>query len=204
MNGGLIMNTKNNILDKLVGILIKGKNINLNYFLIIILISSNIVVLLLDLIACIFHFIPVISGVIVACTVFVMWTCCLLEYRRDKNSPKVRYIYASFMFLGIMEITFLLGYDIFYSVSYVIPLLFVVFLDIKLIIFISTYVVLINIGSTIKNLVTGYMQTGDKIEVDEIVFMLVQNSTTICFVLVLVGVAYIIKKMNEIKVSEIT
>lgn len=197
------MNTKNNILDKLVGILIKGKNINLNYFLIIILISSNIVVLLLDLIACIFHFIPVISGVIVACTVFVMWTCCLLEYRRDKNSPKVRYIYASFMFLGIMEITFLLGYDIFYSVSYVIPLLFVVFLDIKLIIFISTYVVLINIGSTIKNLVTGYMQTGDKIEVDEIVFMLVQNSTTICFVLVLVGVAYIIKKMNEIKVSEI-
>jgi methyl-accepting chemotaxis protein len=33
--------------------------------------------------------------------------------------------------------------------------------------------------------------------------MLVQNSTTICFVLVLVGVAYIIKKMNEIKVSEI-
>ena len=50
-----------------------------------------------------------------------------------------------------------------------------------------------NIVCTARNIVNGHMQNGDKIGMDEVVFFMVQNATLICYSIILVSVAIIIK-----------
>ena len=179
------------------------KKLDLNLFIMAVTTVATVVVTILDIIACINDFIPVLSGVIVFLTMVVSTISYCLVYKRDKNSIAIRYIIAFFFNLVALELTFLVGHDIFFAVSYVILAMFLVFLDVKLMLFIATCSVSMNIASTIRNILNGYMQNGDKIGMDEVVFFMVQNATMICYAGIMVSVSILINKMNAIKVSEI-
>lgn len=179
------------------------KELDLNKFVIDIMLLASVVVTIIDLSACFMHFIPLATGISVIITMIASAIICKIMHRKNKDSKSIRYIIGVFFNLVALEVTFFTGYDIFFTVCFVIPAMFMVFQDIKLMFFVAGMSYAMNIAVTIRNVINGHVQTGEAIGQNEIVFMVVQHATLLCYCGVLICVAIFIKKMNEQKVNEI-
>ena len=179
------------------------KELDLNKFVIDIMLLASVVVTIIDLSACFMNFIPLATGISVIITMIASAIICKIVHRKNKDSKSIRYIIGVFFNLVALEVTFFTGYDIFFTVCFVIPAMFMVFQDIKLMFFVAGMSYAMNIAVTIRNLINGHVQTGEAIGQNEIVFMVVQHATLLCYCGVLIYVAIFIKKMNEQKVNEI-
>ena len=179
------------------------KELDLNKFVIDIMLAASVVVAIIDLAACYMKYIPLATGISVIITMISSAIICKLVHRKNKDSKSIRYIIGFFFNLVALEVTFFTGYDIFFTVCFVIPAMFMVFQDIKLMFFVVGLSYTMNIAASVRNLINGHVQTGEVIGQKEIVFMVVQHATLLCYCGVLICVAFLIKKMNDQKVKEI-
>ncbi len=180
-----------------------SKELDLNKFVIDLMIAASYLVAVIDLSACFMHYIPLATGIAVIATMVIDASVCKIIYKRNKDSIWIRYFIGLAFNLVALEVTFFTGYDIFFTVCFVIPAMFMVFQDIKLMFFVVGLSYTMNIAVTVRNLINGHVQTGEAIGQNEIVFMVVQHATLIAYYVVLISVAILVKKMNEQKVKKI-
>ena len=175
----------------------------LNKFITIVMVAAALLTFSIDAGGCILGLMRIKEGIIVGITLLSACVVFIWEYRRDNQSERLRYYGILFILIAYAEIVYTTRYDIYFTIGFELFGIFVIYSDIKLMIYCLTGFSLINISTAIRAFIVGEMFTGDPLDTKNLVFIFVQLMTTIGYSVIVIVTSFLTKKHNDIKVNKI-